>query len=86
MIFFGIIMGTLTITSWVLFSIRELSEWSSTPDGDIISLPEPQLQGMSLDEALMRIYLVTEFSNDIYTETTLINSSRHLIIFIPLIN
>lgn len=83
MIFFGIIMGTLTLTSWKLLSIRELTERSSIPAGDIISLPEPQLQGMSLEEALMRAYLATEFSNDTYAETTLRNSSRHLIIFNP---
>ncbi|GAH13166.1 unnamed protein product, partial [marine sediment metagenome] len=80
MIFFGIIIGTLTLTSWALFSIRELSERSSTPVGDIINLPEPQLQGMSLEEALMRAYLTTEFSNYTYAETTLRNSSSHQII------
>ena len=81
MIFFGIIMGTLTLASWAVFSIRELSEWSSTPEGDIIRLPEPQLQGMSLDEALMRAYLATEFSNDTQVELAPLNSSSYLIVF-----
>lgn len=82
-IFFGIVLGTLTFTSWAIFSIQELNEWSSVREGDRIRLPEPQLQGMSLDEALMRVYLATEFSNDSYAETTLRNSSRYLIIFYP---
>jgi hypothetical protein len=80
-IFFGIVIGALTFTSWAIFSMRGLNEWSSVPTGDIISLPEPRLQGLSLDEALMRAYLATEFSNDAYAETTLRNSSWYLIIF-----
>ena len=81
MIFFGIILGTLTLASWTIFSLRNLNECRFTPAGDLIRVPEPELQGMSVDETLMHAYLAQEFSNDTYIESSLQNSSKHQIIF-----